>query len=203
MEAQNFKVFGKWDCNVEVKDMGLKRYINLNPRIIPMTHGRFVNKQFGKEKVNVVERLANKLMRSGQGAKKLAGKFIRGRGNTGNKINALLTVKKAFEIIEKRTKKNPIQLLVDALQNTGPAEEVTSIIYGGIRYHQAVDSSALRRLDFALKNLALGAFATSFNKKNTLAECLADEIILAASGDMKSFAVQRKEETERIAGASR
>lgn len=203
MDAQNFKIFGKWDCNVVVTDIGLKRYINLNPRIIPMTQGRFANRPFGKEKINVVERLANKLMRSGQGAKKLAGKFLRGRGNTGNKINALLTIKKAFEIIENKTKKNPIQLLVDALQNTGPAEETTSIIYGGIRYHQAVDSSALRRLDFSLKNLALGAFAKSFNAKNTLAECLAEEIILASQGDMKSFAVQRKEETERIAASSR
>lgn len=202
MEAQNFKLFGKWDYNVEVRDIGLKRYINLNPRVIPMTHGRFVNKPFGKEKVNIIERLANKLMRSGQGAKKLNGKFLRGRKNTGNKLNALMTIKKAFEIIEKRTKKNPIQLLIDALQNTGPAEEITSIIYGGIRYHQAVDSSALRRLDFALKNLALGAFATSFNKNNTLEECLADEIILASTGDMKSFAVQKKEEIERIAAAS-
>lgn len=203
MEISALKLFGRWDYAVEVKDMGLKRYINLNQRCIPIAHGKFANKQFGKTNVNVVERLANKLMRSGQGAKKMAGKFLRGRGNTGNKLNALNTVEKAFEIIEKKTKKNPIQVLVDALQNTGPAEETTSIIYGGIRYHQAIDASALRRLDFALKNLALGAFATSFNTKNSLGDALANEIILAASNNTKSFAVARKEETERIAGSSR
>lgn len=197
------KAFGKWDFDVKVSDMGLKRYISLDPIHIPHTHGRLTGKQFGKSKVNVIERLANKIMRSGQGAKKLAGHFIRGRGNTGNKLNALKTVEDAFELIEKRTKKNPLQVLVDALGNTGPREETTTIIYGGIRYHQAVDSSALRRLDFALKNLALGAFATSFNKKNTLGECLADEIILASTADTKSYAVQRKEETERIAQSSR
>ncbi len=203
VESKDFKLFGKWDFNVEVKDLGLKRYINLNPRYIPITHGKFANKQFGKTNINIVERLANKLMRSGQGAKKLAGKFLRGRGNTGNKLNALNTIKKAFEIIEKKTKKNPVQVLVDALQNTGPAEETTSIIYGGIRYHQAIDVSPLRRLDFALKNLALGAFARSFNTKTSFEEALADEIILAANNDVKSFAVARKEETERIAAASR
>jgi len=188
---------------VEVKDIGLKRYINLNPRYIPITHGKFANKQFGKANVNIVERMANKMMRSGQGAKKMVGKYLRGRGNTGNKLNALNVIKTAFEIIEKRTKKNPIQVLVNALQNTGPAEETTSIIYGGIKYHQAIDASALRRLDFALKNLALGAFATSFNTKNTLGEALANEIVLAANNDTKSFAVSRKEETERIAASSR
>lgn len=203
MEASELKLFGRWDYNVEVKDMGLKRYINLNQRYIPVTHGIFANKQFGKANVNIVERLANKLMRSGQGAKKMAGRFLRGRGNTGNKLNALRIVENAFEIIEKRTKKNPVQVLVDALQNTGPAEETTSIIYGGIRYHQAIDASALRRLDFALKNLALGAFARSFNAKTSVEEALADEIILAANNDTKSFAVSRKEETERIAASSR
>lgn len=203
MEVGALKLFGRWDYNVEVKDMGLKRYINLSQRYIPITHGIFANKQFGKANVNIVERLANKLMRSGQGAKKMAGRFLRGRGNTGNKLNALRIVENAFEIIEKRTKKNPVQVLVDALQNTGPAEETTSIIYGGIRYHQAIDASALRRLDFALKNLALGAFARSFNAKTSVEEALADEIILAANNDTKSFAVSRKEETERIAASSR
>ncbi|NCN64641.1 MAG: 30S ribosomal protein S7 [Candidatus Altiarchaeum hamiconexum] len=203
MESDALKLFGRWEYIVEVKDIGLKRYINLNPRYIPITHGKFANKQFGKANVNVVERMANKMMRSGQGAKKMVGKYLRGRGNTGNKLNALNVIKTAFEIIEKRTKKNPIQVLVNALQNTGPAEETTSIIYGGIKYHQAIDASALRRLDFALKNLALGAFATSFNTKNTLGEALANEIVLAANNDTKSFAVSRKEETERIAASSR
>jgi len=203
VESDALKLFGRWEYIVEVKDIGLKRYINLNPRYIPITHGKFANKQFGKANVNVVERMANKMMRSGQGAKKMVGKYLRGRGNTGNKLNALNVIKIAFEIIEKRTKKNPIQVLVNALQNTGPAEETTSIIYGGIKYHQAIDASALRRLDFALKNLALGAFATSFNTKNTLGEALANEIVLAANNDTKSFAVSRKEETERIAASSR
>jgi len=203
VESDALKLFGRWEYIGEVKDIGLKRYINLNPRYIPITHGKFANKQFGKANVNVVERMANKMMRSGQGAKKMVGKYLRGRGNTGNKLNALNVIKTAFEIIEKRTKKNPIQVLVNALQNTGPAEETTSIIYGGIKYHQAIDASALRRLDFALKNLVLGAFATSFNTKNTLGEALANEIVLAANNDTKSFAVSRKEETERIAASSR
>lgn len=186
-----------------VPEEGIRRYISLEPIYMPHSAGRLVGKQFGKSKMNIVERLANKVMRSGQGTRKVAGKFIRGGGNTGKKNNAINAVRKAFEIIEQRTKKNPIQVLVDAIMNSGPREETTTIIYGGIRYHQAVDVSSQRRVDFALRYIALGAFATAFNSKKTIEECLADEIIWASTADTKSYAIQRKEETERIAQSSR
>ncbi|PKP54641.1 MAG: 30S ribosomal protein S7 [Candidatus Altiarchaeales archaeon HGW-Altiarchaeales-3] len=198
------KLFDRWDFDgIEVKDPGMERYISLRPTYIPHTAGRLSGKIFSKSKMNIVERLSNKLMRSGQGTKKVAGRFIRGGGNTGSKQNALKIVKGAFEIIEKKTKKSPIQVLVDALINAGPREETTTIIYGGIRYHQAVDVSAQRRVDFGLRYLALGAFATSFNKKNRIEDCLANEIILAANNDNKAYAISRKEETERIAHSAR
>ncbi|MBN2250549.1 MAG: 30S ribosomal protein S7 [Candidatus Altiarchaeota archaeon] len=200
---EEIKLFGKWDYNVEVKDEGIKQYISLNPVYVPITSGRLVGKQFGKSRMNIVERLANKLMRSGQGTKKVAGRFIRGGGATGKKQNALKTVKAAFEIIEKKTKTNPIQVLVNAIEKAGPAEETTVIIYGGIKYHQAVDVSAQRRVDFGLKYITLGAFATAFNSPKTIEECLADEIMWAANSDTKSYAIQRKEETERIARSAR
>lgn len=198
------KLFDRWSfSDVSVQDVGLKRYICLEPVYLPHTAGRLVGKQFGKSRMNIVERLINKVMRSGQGTRKVAGRFIRGGGNTGQKQNAIKIVRRAFEIIEERTKKNPIQVLVDAVVNAGPREETTTIIYGGIRYHQAVDVSTQRRVDFALKYIALGAFATAFNSKKKIEECLADEIIWASTSDTKSYAVQRKEETERIAQSSR
>ncbi|MFH1403904.1 MAG: 30S ribosomal protein S7 [Candidatus Altiarchaeota archaeon] len=197
------KLFGRWDYDVTIEDPGLAMYMSLTPTYVPHTSGRLVGKQFIKSKMNIVERLANKMMRSGQGTRKVAGKYIRGGGNTGKKQNALNIVEKAFEIIEKRTKKNPIQVLVDAIQKSCPREETTTIIYGGIRYHQAVDVSSQRRVDFALKYVSLGAFATAFNNKKKIEECLADEIIWASESDTKSYAIQRKEETERIAKAAR
>ncbi|ODS42737.1 MAG: 30S ribosomal protein S7 [Candidatus Altiarchaeales archaeon IMC4] len=199
----DIKLFSRWGFDVEVKDEGMKRYISLNPIYVPHSHGRLTGKQFGKSKMNVVERLVNKLMRSGQGTRKVAGKYIRGIGNTGNKQNAINIVRDAFGIIEQRTKKNPIQIFVDALQNAGPREETTTIIYGGIRYHQAVDVSAQRRVDFGLRYIALSAFATAFNSKKPIEECLAEEIILAANNDSKAYAIARKEEVERIAQSAR
>jgi small subunit ribosomal protein S7 len=198
------KLFGRWDYNaVTLKDQGMARYISLTPVHLPHTSGRFIGKQFLKSKMNIVERLVNKMMRSGQGTRKVAGKYIRGGGNTGKKLNALHIIEKAFELVEQRTKKNPIQVYVDAIQNAGPREETTTIIYGGIRYHQAVDVSTQRRVDFALKYLSLGAFATAFNNRKSIEECLADEIVWASNSEPKSYAIQRKEETERIAGSAR
>lgn len=199
----DIKLFGRWDFNVEVNAPGLANYVNLSPAYMPHTHGRSAGKQFSKSKMNIVERLVNKMMRSGQGTRKVAGKFIRGGGNTGKKLNAIKIVKKAFEIIEKKTKKNPVQVFVDAIVNSGPREETTTIIYGGIRYHKAVDVSTQRRVDFALKYLSLGAFATAFNSSKSIENCLADEIMWAANSDTKSYAIQRKEETERIAQSAR
>ena len=200
----DMKLFGRWSfAEVKVKDVGLSRYISLTPVHIPHSSGRVVGKQFAKSRINIVERLVNKMMRSGQGTRKVAGRFIRGGGNTGKKLNALNIVEKAFDIIERRTKKNPIQVFVDAIQNAGPREETTTIIYGGIRYHQSVDVSTQRRVDFALKYLSLGAFATAFNKKKSIEDCLADEISWASNSENKSYAIQRKEETERIAQSAR
>jgi len=203
MDIDTKKLFGRWDFNVDVRDEGLRRYISLEPVYIPHTAGRKTGKQFAKSNMNIVERLINKMMRSGQGTRKVAGRFIRGGGNTGKKQTAINIVKGAFEIIENKTKKNPIQVLVNAVLNAGPREETTTIIYGGIRYHKAVDVSSQRRIDFALKYIALGAFATAFNSKNSVQGCLANEIIWAANSDTKSYAIQRKEETERIAQSSR
>jgi len=199
----DIKLFGKWDYEVTLKDPGMSRYISLTPMYVPHTSGRLIGKQFSKSKMNIVERLVNKMMRSGQGTKKVAGKYIRGANNCGKKLSALTIVEKAFDIVEKRTKKNPLQVYLDAIQAAGPREETTTIIYGGIRYHQAVDVSTQRRVDFALKYLSLGAFATAFNSGKSIDQCLADEIIWASNSDTKSYAIQRKEETERIAHSAR
>lgn len=199
-----FKYFEEWTTEgVVIKDPGIKQYLHLEPKFVLHAGGRHAGKQFKKAEVPVVERLINKIMRSGPGARKLGGKIIRGAGATGKKHKAYNTVRKAFKLIAERTNKNPVQVLIDSIQNSAPREETTRISYGGITYYVAVDSAPQRRLDTALKNLAAGAFATSFSSKKPIEECLAEELILAANNDMKSFAVARKEELERIAKGAR
>lgn len=184
------KLFDKWSFNgVEVRDPGLKRYISLKPVYLPHTGGRHEHKRFGKAEVPIVERLINKLMRPGK--------------NMGKKQLATNIVKQAFEIIHLRTGENPIQVLIRAIENSAPREETTRIMYGGIVYHQSVDVSPLRRLNLSLKFITEGARTASFGNPKSIEEALADEIIKAANADSSSYAIQKKEEIERIALASR
>ena len=186
----DFLIFGKYDPKeVVVKDPGLARYINLDSRLVLHTHGRHVKRHLGKSNVNIVERLINNLMRTEK--------------YTGKKMSAYRVVKKTFEIIESRTKQNPVQVLVDALQNAAPREEVTRLKMAGIAVPKAVDVSPSRRLDIALRNIALGAVNSSFKNSKSIEECLADEIIKAARNDVSSYAVSKKEEIERVAASAR
>ena len=123
--------------------------------------------------------------------------------NTGKKHLAYSIVKLAFDLIHLKTGENPIQVLVRAIENAAPREETTRIMYGGIIYHVAVDVSPQRRVDLALRNLVDGAKLASFRSQKSIEECLADELIAAASNDPKSYAIAKKEETERIALSSR
>lgn len=199
------KLFGKYDFKeVKISDPSFVAYVNLAPVAILHSHGRHAKKQFGKSKVNIVERLANKLMRGGTG-EKTSGKVIRTDGRLqGKKTKAISFVEKAFAIVESRTKKNPIQLLVDAAQNAAPREDFTRVSMGGVSYQVAVDVSASRRLDMALRNIALAAIMGAFDKKKTLSEALADEIEYAAKNDSNlSYAIKKRDETERMARSAR
>jgi len=156
---------------------------------LPHSGGRHEHRRFGKAKVFIVERLINRMMRPGK--------------NAGKKILATNIVKNAFEIIHLKTGENPIQVLVRAIENAAPREEITRISYGGIVYPQSVDASPQRRVDLALRFITDGARLASFSNIKPIDECLADEIIAAANYDPKSYAIQRKEEVERIAMSAR
>ncbi|HII67167.1 MULTISPECIES: 30S ribosomal protein S7 [Thermococcus] len=203
---KDLKVFGRWSVEeVVVEDPSLRPYINLEPRILPHSHGRYAKKQFGKTNIHIVERLINKVMRSGASSYKIGGHFMRRehRSLMSKKMKAYEVVKEAFKIIENKTKQNPLQVLVKAIENSSPREDTTNIMFGGVRYHLAVDISPMRRLDVALRNIALGASAKCYRNKVSYAEALAEEIIAAANKDTKSFAYSKKEEIERIAQSSR
>ena len=188
--GEEIKLFGKWSFSgVEVRDPGLKRYICLKPVYWPHSMGRHEHKRFGKAEVNIVERFINQFMRPGR--------------NTGKKEKAIKLVRNAFELIHLRTGENPIQVLVRAIENSAPCEDTTRIAYGGIVYHVSVDISPQRRVDLALRHLAEGARNSAFRNPKSLEECIADELILASRGDMRSYAVQKRHEMERIAEASR
>jgi len=183
-------LFGKYDLSeVTVEDGGLAKYIDITPTNIPHSGGKHANRWFGKARVNIVERLINNIMRT--------------EDFTGKKTKAYKAVSEAFDIIAKRSNKNPVQVLVEALENAAPREEITRLQFGGISVPKAVDISPSRRLDIALRNISKGAIKASFKNKKSVSECIADEILLASKNDMNSFSVSKKEEIERVAQSAR
>lgn len=184
------KLWGKWEFEkVKVQDPGLQRYISLKPIFSPHSGGRHEHKRFRKSEVNIVERLVNDLMRHGQVG--------------GKKAKAVNIVKSAFELIRTKTGRNPIEVCVEAIEHSAPCEDTTRISYGGMVYHMAVDISPQRRLDLALRLITEGVRKAAFGNPKPIEECLADEVMLAAAGDGKSYAVQKKNEMERVALSSR
>ena len=189
-ELQEVLLFGKWSFkDIEVKDLGLKRYVSLRPIVVPHSMGRHEHGRFHKAEVNIVERLTNNMMQPGKNAAK--------------KARALNVVKNTFEIIQLNTGRNPIEVVVKAVENSSPCEDTTRLSYGGMVYLMAVDISPQRRVDMAIRLLCEGARQASFGNPRPLEECLAEELILAAKQDVKSHAISKRYEMERVALANR
>ncbi len=197
------KLFGKYDYNVTISDASLKNYINLKHIEYPNTFRRNSNKDFSKTGVNVVERLENYLMRGGTG-KKIGSHVIRTKGRLqGKKMKVMHIVEKAFDRIEGKAHENPLQVLVRALENSAPIEDTTRVRYGGVVANVTVDISASKRMDIALRNIAFATVISAFDKRKSIVEALADELIMAANNDVNSYAVKRKNEIERMARSAR
>ncbi|SFR34792.1 30S ribosomal protein S7 [Halogeometricum limi] len=186
--VENAQLFGVWEIGeIEYADPSTQRYINVTP--IAHTMGRHASKQFKKSEISIVERLVNRLMQS--------------EDNTGHKQKTLKIVKDAFEIVNERSEENPIQVLVTAVENAAPREETVRLKYGGISVPQAVDVAPQRRVDQALKFLADGTASASYKSTTSAAEALAQQLLGAADYDVQTYAINQKEERERVAEAAR
>jgi len=195
------KLFNRWSFkDIEIKDPGIKPYINLDPIVIPKTFGRNTQQKFHKSKMNIVERFANKIMVPGHRGKK---HLISSADNVGKTQTVLNIIKNVFEKLEKKTNKNPIEVLVKAIENAALREEIASYQMGGIMVRKAVITSPQRRVDFALKHFVQGAYQKQFNKKKRSPTALADEIINAFNMSNQSAAISKKLELERQADSSR
>lgn len=194
------KIFGLYDASdVRVEDPGLKRVINLDAKLMLKSHGR-IKWDPARSKVNVIERLVNLLQVPGSRGKKH--RIITG-WITGKHTRCTKIVIDAFKIIENKTGENALKIFVKAIENAAPRDEVTAIEYGGARYPQAVDVSPRRRLNLVLRYFVSGAYDKAFNKKATIVEALAKEIMAAADGSGESYAISKKNDAEKQADAAR
>jgi len=193
-------VFGLYDISeVQISDLGLKNVINLEYKLIIKSHGR-IREKFGKAHVNIIERLVNTISIPGHRGKKhkIITKWATGKYNKNTKM-----VLEAFKIINEKTKQNPIQILVTAIENSAPRDEVTMIQYGGARYPQSVDCAPLRRISLALRNIVHGAYDKSFRNKKPFPQCLADELIATSNNEPNAVAIIKKTELEKQADSAR
>mmetsp|Transcript_21700 Transcript_21700/g.47297 ORF Transcript_21700/g.47297 Transcript_21700/m.47297 type:complete len:229 (-) Transcript_21700:89-775(-) len=192
-DTPEIKLFGKWSFeDVEVRDISLVDYIACtgdHATFLPHTAGRYQKKRFRKASCPIVERLACCLMKKGR--------------NAGKKLMAVRIVQHTLEIIHLLTDQNPIQVVVDAIINSGPREDSTRVGGAGVVRRQAVDMSPFRRVNYALYLIATGAREASFRNLKTMAECLAEELINAARGSSNSYAIKKKDEIERVAKSNR
>lgn len=189
-EETKIKLFDKYDFEgVEVYSKSLQTAISVKPVFVPHSAGRHEHQKFSKNKVNIVERLVNHIALTPKAG--------------GKKYKAINAVKAAFELISHKTGKNPILVLVRAIENAAPREDTTRISYGGILYYQSVDISPTRRVDLAIRNIVTGARNNSFKSPRPFHEALADEIIAASENNPKSYAIAKRQELEKHAEASR
>jgi len=196
------KILDKWDIEkVEVTDAGLKKYINLKQMVVPRTFGRFTGKPFHKSQMNIIERLANHIFVSGHRGKK---HIISSGSNVGQTFKVWKIIEDTFDILEERTKKNPVEVFVKAVENAALREEITSFQVGGIIVRKAVITSPQRRIDLALRLITQGSYQRAFNNPKRMADALADEIFAAYNYDSQnSHAIKEKERIEREAGGAR
>ncbi|KAI6697894.1 hypothetical protein NL676_018013 [Syzygium grande] len=162
-----------FDFNIILTIPSLNDYIAVQPAkhatYVPHTAGRYSVKLFRKVECPIVERLTNSSL-------------MMPRRNNGKILMAVRIVIHAMEIIHLLTDQNPIQVIVDAVINSGPQEDATRIGSAGVVRCQAVDISPLRRVNQAIYLLMTGARESAFRNITTVAECLADELLNAAKG---------------------
>lgn len=199
-KMESFKLFDMYDVSeVAVKDSALRPYINFSARLVLKSNGRNLER-FGAAKVNIVERLASRLQVPGHVGKKHKIITSWSSGKYTKNMQTILTV---LANIQKKTGKNPVQVLVSAIENGSPRDEITVIEYGGARYPQAVDCSPLRRINLAIRWMVQGSYGKSFGKKKKMVDALTDEIIRASEGSMESYACSKRNETEKQADSAR
>lgn len=117
----------------------------------------------------------------------------RGKKNAARKI-----VYGAFTLIQKDTKKDPLEVYELALQNVGPLTEIRSRRVGGANYQVPHEVRPERRLALALRWMIEAAK----NKKGKpMMAKLAEELTAASKNEGE--AVKKRETVHRMAEANR
>lgn len=128
----------------------------------------------------VITKFMNQIMRNGK--KSVAERILYG----------------AFDLVEEKVKKDPVEVFHSALETISPTVEVRSRRVGGATYQVPVEVRPDRRQALAIRWLA--SAAAGRNEK-TMRERLAGELMDASQG--RGAAVKKREDTHKMAEANR
>ena len=128
----------------------------------------------------------------------LVTKLINGVMLDGKKGVAQKVVYDAFEIIEKKLDRSPLEVFTEALNNIMPVLETKSRRVGGSTYQVPLEVSPARRQTLGLRWLTANARKRS---ERTMKERLAGELMDALNNTGAS--VKKKEDTHRMAEANK
>ena len=124
--------------------------------------------------------------------------FINRVIKNGKRSLAASLVYDAFDIIEDRTKRNPLEVFEQAMKNTGPLMEVRPRRVGGATYQITMEVSSERRFALASRWILQAAQARS---GKSFPDKLAGELIDASNN--AGSAIRKREETHKMAEANR
>lgn len=128
----------------------------------------------------------------------IVSKFMNGLMLDGKKSVAERIVYGAFDVIERKSRQDPVKVFRDAIDNVKPAIEVRSRRVGGATYQVPVEVRPARRLALAIRWLTGVARKRS---ENTMVERLAAELLDAANN--RGTAIKKREDTHRMAEANK
>lgn len=124
--------------------------------------------------------------------------FINRVMKSGKKSTATAVVYQAFDLIEDRSKQNPLEIFMSAFKNVSPVMEVRPRRVGGATYQVPMEVDNQRQFALAARWIIT---ATRSRTGNSFSEKLASELMDAAKN--QGSAVRKKEETHRMAEANR
>ncbi len=125
-------------------------------------------------------------------------KFMNNLMYDGKKSSAESIVYGALDIVESKTRRDPIEVFREALDNIKPAVEVRSRRVGGATYQVPVDVRPERREALAIRWLIKAARARS---ENTMVDRLSGELVDAINN--RGAAVKKREDTHKMADANK
>jgi small subunit ribosomal protein S7 len=125
-------------------------------------------------------------------------KFINKVMRNGKKSLAERIVYTALDLVERQTRRNPLEVFEQAVRNATPVLEVRPRRVGGATYQVPIEIRGERRLSLAMRWLVESARART---GKSMAEKLAAELIDAANG--VGATIRRRDELHRMAEANK